>query len=312
MTSADPGTGSDGLPLAIRLPNWVGDVCMALPTLLALRKAGFAPRCLGRGWAGPLLSGSDITWTGSARGVSAEAAVLRATSAKHGLLFTNSLGTALAMRLAGIGAVGYRGEGRSLLLRRALRKEPGPHEVEHFWALGAACCQLWMPTAPWDDKPPRIPALTLSAAQHEQAAAALVRQGINDSFIALCPLAVGSTAGLSKVWPHWRELARHLHVVGHRLVTCPGPGEVDACAAAAPEATILPGLDLGVYAAVLARSCQVLANDSGPMHLAAAVGAPVLGIFGPGDPHRTGPWGGSFLGGDGRWPTLHEVLAAIG
>jgi ADP-heptose:LPS heptosyltransferase len=45
------------------------------------------------------------------------------------------------------------------------------------------------------------------------------------------------------------------------------------------------------------------------MHLAAAVDAPVVGVFGPGDPRRTGPWGARAraIGGGGRWPTLKEV-----
>ncbi len=62
------------------------------------------------------------------------------------------------------------------------------------------------------------------------------------------------------------------------------------------------------YAGILALSDEVIANDTGPMHLADAVGAKVLGIFGHSDPRRTRPWGGHYLGEKGRWPTVAEVV----
>jgi heptosyltransferase-2 len=83
--------------------------------------------------------------------------------------------------------------------------------------------------------------------------------------------------------------------------------------AAAPSAILLPGLGLGAYAAMCRLTGLTVANDSGPMHLAAAVDAPVIGIFGPSSPKRTRPWGSrsSWLGGDGAWPDLATVMARI-
>jgi heptosyltransferase-3 len=52
-------------------------------------------------------------------------------------------------------------------------------------------------------------------------------------------------------------------------------------------------LDLVQLAAVLQRLQLVLSVDTGPMHLAAAVGTPVVGVFGPSDPSRWGPMGAS-------------------
>jgi heptosyltransferase II len=64
---------------------------------------------------------------------------------------------------------------------------------------------------------------------------------------------------------------------------------------------------------VMRGASLVVANDSGPMHLAAAVDAPVLGIFGNGEPGRTHPWGstGRWVGSPGRWPSLEAVLQAV-
>jgi heptosyltransferase-2 len=109
-------------------------------------------------------------------------------------------------------------------------------------------------------------------------------------------------------------LCRGLIEQGETVVACPGPGEAAACAAALPGARLLDGLGLGAYAAVMSLSRRVVANDSGPMHLAAAVGAPVLGIFGVSDPGRTRPWGrsGAIVGNRNAWPTVQAVWESLG
>ena len=101
-----------------------------------------------------------------------------------------------------------------------------------------------------------------------------------------------------------------MDAAGKQIVICPGPGEESRCQPFSQHATVLPGLSLGAYAAVIAGAELLIANDSGPMHLASAVNAPVLGIFGHGDPGRTRPWGGRYLGGYGHWPSVEAVLAA--
>jgi heptosyltransferase-2 len=72
-------------------------------------------------------------------------------------------------------------------------------------------------------------------------------------------------------------------------------------------------LGLGAYAAVMSEARLVVANDSGPLHLAAAVCAPVLGLFGATDPARTGPRGRSteILGDLGCWPSLQAVFETV-
>ena len=59
---------------------------------------------------------------------------------------------------------------------------------------------------------------------------------------------------------------------------------------ALPEATLLRPVPLGVYAALAQRAAVVIANDSGSSHVAAAVGARQVTIFGVTDRQRTGPW----------------------
>ncbi|MBP7868030.1 MAG: hypothetical protein KA419_19035, partial [Acidobacteria bacterium] len=129
--------------LAVRLPNWVGDVVMALPALGRLHDAGFALRCFGRGWAPELLAGCPWRVEALPRGALAAARALRASGARRGVLFPNSLGSALSMRLAGVRAAGYAGEGRRPLLGLSLPKPRGRHEAEVFFALAAAAAHSW-------------------------------------------------------------------------------------------------------------------------------------------------------------------------
>ena len=101
----------------------------------------------------------------------------------------------------------------------------------------------------------------------------------------------------SKCWPAarygelHRKLAQHS---GYRGVVTFGPGE-DAlaneliAAAGEPTPVALP-LGLGPLMAVLRRAAFVVSADTGPLHLACAIGAPVIGLYGPTDPARNGPF----------------------
>jgi heptosyltransferase II len=282
---------------------------MALPTVMQLQSSGFDVWLLGRGWAKDLLAGLNVPITTVPKGIAAARRVHQMLGAERGLLFTNSLSTALSMRLAGIRAVGYRGDLRGILLHASLTKIPSRHEVEYFWRLGSAAADCWAdPVSRWPEAPPSRIRLPLTNEHRVAATKAMVQNRIHGPYIVCCPMAVGTTAGKSKQWPCFAELCLELAHMGHTVVICPGPGEEQECERFRQHATVLPGLGLGAYAALMAGAETVVANDSGPMHLAAAVGVPVLGIFGSGDPIRTSPWGGDCIGGDGLWPSLDQVL----
>jgi heptosyltransferase-2 len=332
MSADRPSSFEVPAPLLVRLPNWVGDVCMALPALCALEARGLSLHLAGRAWAVDLLGGHPWPVLRLPQGLRAAAAALRPVGASRGLLFTNSLSSAAAFRMAGVAALGYRNEGRSPLLGRAVARTAGHHEVDVFWRLARETVEwLGLPALP--PAPPARLGLRIAIAHAEAADAALRAVGlsvradpdaparagadaggpVDDRFLVLAPLAAGTTGGRSKAWPGFAALSRELAAAGLRTVCCPGPGEEAAARAAAPEAIQLPGLGLGAYAALCARAGLTVANDSGPMHLAAAAGAPVLGVFGPGDPARTRPWGpgARWIGGNGDWPTVEAVASEV-
>jgi heptosyltransferase-2 len=298
-------------PLAVRLPNWVGDVCMALPALHALHEAGATLHCLGKGWAPALLAGCPWQTSPLPKGIRAGGRALADTGATRALLFPNSASSALQARLAGLESVGYRGDWRSPLLSQALPKPKAGqgHEVERMYRLAQAAAQRWQWSLPDQAGPLRLP---LTEACETRVTAALADQGIDGPYVLLAPLAAGTIRGHDKRWPGFPALCRALLDQGHVVVGAPGPGEDEETAARLPGARILPDLDLAALGA-LARSARlVVANDSGPMHLAAAVGANVLGVFGGGEPWRTSPWGAKMIGNDQGWPPEDAVIRRVG
>src|SRR5260221_4606771 len=128
---------------------------MSLPTVVQLHRCGFDVRLVGRGWAKDLLAGLGLPLTAVPKGITATSRQLRKLPTDHGLLFTNSLSSALSMRLAGIQVIGYAADCRRSLLRTALAKTPGLHEVEYYWRLGTAAAACWArPPLNWPDTPP--------------------------------------------------------------------------------------------------------------------------------------------------------------
>jgi heptosyltransferase II len=134
--------------------------------------------------------------------------------------------------------------------------------------------------------------LKVSLSPQARALAADALQGAEAPVVALAPGARWAT----KRWPAERfaAVADALHAEGVRIVLCGGPGDRDAFAAfrAATRAKVaadLSFLPLDALAAAIARVQLLIACDSGPVHLATAVGTPVLALFGPTSATRWGP-----------------------
>lgn len=90
----------------------------------------------------------------------------------------------------------------------------------------------------------------------------------------------------NKIWPHFADLARR---IGPRALAVWGPGEREL--AEATGARIAPPTTLRELAAILRTAEVVIGGDTGPLHLAAALGSRVIGLYGPTDPRRNGPYG---------------------
>jgi heptosyltransferase I len=164
----------------------------------------------------------------------------------------------------------------------------GAHKVDHNLTLAAA--------AGARTSSPRFP-LTLRPEDEKQVTQELARHNITDFYV-LNP----GGGWRSKCWPPERygELHHRLAVQhGWRSVISFGPGEENLAqelvsAAGTPPPVAIP-LGLGPVMALLRRAKFVVSADTGPLHLASALGAPVVGLFGPTDPARNGPYGGASI-----------------
>lgn len=125
----------------------------------------------------------------------------------------------------------------------------------------------------------------------------------------------------AKRWPVERfgELATRLtRQASARVLVLWGPGEQAAARtiAEAPGAVLAPPTDLETLVAVVRRASIVVAADTGPLHVAAAVGVPCVGLYGPTSAARNGPYGAghrTLSAPDGRMTSIEvpTVLAAV-
>jgi len=215
-------------PVLIRLPNWVGDVCMCLPVLARLTALGIEISVCARPWAKDLLAGlkihSFIPVTGQFMGDLKTLRVWHQANPGYSkaLLLPDSLSSALLFRLAGFQCAGYRDDGRSILLRWAFQKpQPRPHAAQSWFHLSELALTTWK----YDSASREIPSkldLPLTQAHLAQAQTTLDEAGLSGQpFVLIAPTAVGLHKGQIKVWPHFDALTRHLQSEGHRVVMCP-------------------------------------------------------------------------------------------
>lgn len=318
-------------PLIVRLPNWIGDVIMSLPTLWHLHHRGYALQLVGKGWAGTLLGACGWPVHRLPGGLRERVRLLRglAKAARaddegfdkrlNTLLLTNSFSSALESRLAGLKSAGYRQDGRGWLLAHAHPQPDGViHESQRFLALAGVLAPGGVP--PMHELPQ--PHLPVGDGAREATRRLLQQHGLLEMqgagtrvrpYVCLVPFATGTLKGASKAWPGFQELSRELVRQQVPVVLAPGPGEeLRQAHEGFPGAIVLEGVGLDVYAALLADSALVVANDTGPGHMAAAVGARMLSILGPTDVRRYGALGPRVQWLQrSPWPEAGQVLVQV-
>ncbi len=289
--------------VVLRAPNWLGDAVMALPAIGAVcRHAGESAVTLAATASVAPLFAEDAGLGGvetlvlpaSRRGQIAAMATGRFDLA---ILLTNSFGSAWVARRAGVAERwGYRSDFRRALLTRAVPKPRGRvHQAEYYRRLVAA---LDMPA---DAAPPRI---ALTDPTRRRAEDLLTARGW-DPRRALVGFAPGAAYGHAKRWPPERvaELVARLTNERDAIAVLVGTAgdrdagrEIESCLArhgGRPDrmVNLIGQTDLRSAMGVLAFCRAFVSNDSGAMHLAAALGVPVVAIFGPTDERVTAPLG---------------------
>ncbi len=194
---------------------------------------------------------------------------LRASDYRYAYLPHRSWRSATLSLLAGIPErIGFADSPAALTYTRRIPRARTGHEVERLLALAE-------PSA----GPSPSVELALTPADYAAADAWLAARGIASGFVAIAPGSIWGT----KRWPYYGELARTL---AEPIVVLGGPddaalaGEV-AAAAGARGHNAAGALPLRTAAAVIRRAAVLVTNDSAPLHLATAVGTPIVALFGP-------------------------------
>lgn len=295
------------MKVLIRATNWVGDAIMALPALRAVRAKfrhahiaivarpyvadiykdqslcdeliHYDPQAQHRGFRGRELLVKD----------------LRTRNLDMALLFQNAFDAAwLAWHAHIPQRIGYARDARRLLLTRAIPvPKPGeipPHEKFYYLEL--------LRRAGWIDSLPDDPHITLqvSNAARQRASLTLLEAGSRPNAMRIA-VGAGASYGSAKCWPPDRFAAALNAAVAQTdadVLLFGTPAETPVSSAITNDLRRAP-IDLtgktpiADLPALLSQCHLFLGNDSGAMHVAAAVGLPVVAVFGPTDPHGTAP-----------------------
>lgn len=281
-------------------PSWVGDMVMAQSLFMALQQRFphlqidvLAPK-----WSKPILAAMPQVHHAIEMPVTHGELALRKRFQVGNALRTNAYDWAIVLPRSLKSALvpfwaraqvrtGYKGEMRYGLLNdiRPLDKSVLTMTVQRFVALGLPA------DAPL---PPAIepPQLVVTEAQREAVRQKFLGEGQN--ILALCP---GAEYGGAKRWPadYFVEVARYHLSQGGQVILLGSGKDASvtadiASAAASPACFDLAGkTSLQEVLALLSLADNVVSNDSGLMHVAAAVGTPVIALYGSSDPHYTPP-----------------------
>lgn len=293
--------------IMIRATNWVGDAIMALPALHAVRSRfpdarisivarPFVADLYREQQVGDALISYDTKGAHKGwRGREALAAELRSQNFDVALLLQNAFDAAWLAFRAGIPErIGYSRDGRRLLLTDAIPvPKPGeipPHEKFYYLEL--------LKRAGWLDRYDDVQHITLRVTDPDKhrAMQKLVEAGSRPTALRIA-VGAGASYGSAKCWPPDRfaqTLNGFASHVDADVVLFGTPQELTVSAAIAkdlrrPPIDLTGKTSMAELPALLSQCHLFLGNDSGAMHVAAAVGLPVVAVFGPTDPLGTAP-----------------------
>lgn len=274
--------------MVIRIPNWLGDALMATPVYDNLKEVEiitlFGPPSF-------LTLFEDFPKVETAPYYKGDFSTNLATLIKYGrdkgLLLTNSFSSAWLFFRAGLKErYGYRTDMRGLLLTKGISPpKEKMHQRDKY---------LYLVEKLGYNIKSRDLILYLREEKKAKAKSFLGRYLTpeKDNFVILAP---GAAFGPAKRWPEpfFKDLAKRLNQEGFKVFIIGGPQEEKMGSFIAEGLNHTHNLcgktELSLLAGLLTHAKLLISNDSGLMHLAAALRIPQIAIFGSTDPELTGP-----------------------
>jgi heptosyltransferase II len=293
--------------IIVRGANWIGDAVMTLPALERLR-ASFpgshiallaTPLTTGLFESSPFVD-EVIEYRRKEDGARAFIEAVRLMRARRfdlAALFQNAFEAALLARLGGARRrIGFVAQGRGPLLTNKLRRGPrhcGRHQVHDYLDIVAECERVGLggglesrisSLKPQVSSP--LPSLTASPAQRRAAEALLRSAGVDSDSRPLVALNAGATNSRAKRWPEDRFAA-----LADRLIEALGAERIIRQMKRRGAINLAGETGLAELIGALDACDLLVSNDTGPAHVAAALGRPTLTIFGPTNEFETAPRG---------------------
>ncbi len=298
------------MKIVVRGTNWVGDAVMTIPALRMLRRVFPASQITlhTRAWARGIFEDADfideiLTFEqekSAFKTVLEQGKVLRMRKFDLAVLFPNSFESALAAKLGKVKSrIGYATDGRGFLLTDSL---PIPvwknqrHEVFYYLNIVAEIEKKIQGANVVGDDKPRFD-LAVSVERKTQARNILAKNGV-DLSKKIVAFVAGSTNSRAKRWQtgSFAELNDQIQSeLNAGVVLIGSKDELDVSNEVAAKSNIKPSIltgktDLAEATAILSVCDLVISNDTGPAHIAAALGTKTLAIFGPTNPLTTRPF----------------------
>ncbi|MDQ6787637.1 MAG: lipopolysaccharide heptosyltransferase II [Acidobacteriota bacterium] len=303
------------MKICVRGTNWVGDAVMTVPALRELRRIFPESKITlhTRSWAEGIFEDADfldeiLTFEPDEsrfKTVLAQSKIYREKNYDLAIIFPNSFESALTAKLGNIEKrFGYAKDARSFLLTDAIKIpdwKTEKHEVFYYLNLIAEIENEFFGTKTVSGGEPRFD-LTVSDERQMRARRILEENGVDLSckIVAFC---AGSTNSRAKRWHAESYAALNDKIqteAGANVILIGAKNELDVSNEVWKKSKLKPVIltgktDLAEATAILSVCDLLVSNDTGPAHIAAALGTKTFVLFGPTNPLTTKPWNSEII-----------------
>ena len=303
------------MKIVVRGTNWVGDAVMTIPALRELRRI-FPDAHITlhtRAWAEGIFKDADfideiLSFQNEkpiVKTIHNQAKVLQKHQFDLAVVFTNSFESALLVKLGKIPErIGYAKEARGVLLTEAVKIpdwKNKKHEIFYYLNLVAEIEKKYFETQTVLDKTPRFE-LEISEQRKTEAREILEQNGV-DLTKKTVAFVAGSTNSRAKRWKVENFALLNDKIQQKRnanVILLGAKNELDVAFEVSENAEIKPvnltgKTTIDQATAILSICDALIANDTGPAHISAALGTKTFVIFGPTNPETTQPWNSEII-----------------